>query len=208
MHWIEYFWFVILLLYNTVLDSGVFDIIEQWICQIIQTLRARILCKCASKNALTPSIDLLDGHHGVYYLSNKYTGYVCMYTCIYDSYTFVFWVFCQKHDLQFKLQKFQAKKLGANIEMTGKEMEEPTYIEVELTRRLGQLTDHLIQKQSQVQHYTLAMILSSSVEDKTFTNQMQSFYLCYFVHGMHTVYSFLFRKPCLSLYRNRLSLNK
>lgn len=44
----------------------------------------------------------------------------------------------------------QAKKLEANIEMTRKEMESPTVVEVELKRRLGQLTDHLIQKQAQV----------------------------------------------------------
>ena len=45
---------------------------------------------------------------------------------------------------------FQAKKLEANIEITKKEMEEPTEVETELKRRLGQMTDHLIQKQAQV----------------------------------------------------------
>lgn len=45
----------------------------------------------------------------------------------------------------------KAKKLEANIEMTRKEMESPTVVEVELKRRLGQLTDHLIQKQAQVE---------------------------------------------------------
>ncbi|RVX18170.1 Golgin candidate 2 [Vitis vinifera] len=35
--------------------------------------------------------------------------------------------------------------------MTRKEMESPTVVEVELKRRLGQLTDHLIQKQAQVE---------------------------------------------------------
>lgn len=45
---------------------------------------------------------------------------------------------------------FQAKKLEADIEMTRKEMEDPTEVEIELKRRLGQLTDHLIQKQAQV----------------------------------------------------------
>ncbi|KAH7549396.1 hypothetical protein JRO89_XS13G0025000 [Xanthoceras sorbifolium] len=44
-----------------------------------------------------------------------------------------------------------AKKLEANIEMTRKEIEEPTEVEIELKRRLGQLTDHLIQKQAQVE---------------------------------------------------------
>jgi hypothetical protein len=34
--------------------------------------------------------------------------------------------------------------------MTRKEMEDPTEVEIELKRRLGQLTDHLIQKQAQV----------------------------------------------------------
>jgi hypothetical protein len=44
----------------------------------------------------------------------------------------------------------QAKKLEANIEMTRKEIEDPTEVEIELKRRLGQMTDHLIQKQAQV----------------------------------------------------------
>ncbi|GLU12916.1 hypothetical protein SLE2022_295710 [Rubroshorea leprosula] len=43
------------------------------------------------------------------------------------------------------------KELEANIELTRKETEEPTEIEIELKRRLGQLTDHLIQKQAQVE---------------------------------------------------------
>lgn len=47
---------------------------------------------------------------------------------------------------------FQAKKLEANIEFTRKEMEEPTEVEIELKRRLRQMTDHLIQKQAQVWH--------------------------------------------------------
>jgi hypothetical protein len=34
--------------------------------------------------------------------------------------------------------------------MTRKEIEEPTEVEVELKRRLHQMTDHLIQKQSKV----------------------------------------------------------
>ncbi|KDP41144.1 hypothetical protein JCGZ_03635 [Jatropha curcas] len=45
----------------------------------------------------------------------------------------------------------KAKKLEANIEMTRKDMEDPTEVEIELKRRLGQLTDHLIQKQAQVE---------------------------------------------------------
>lgn len=47
---------------------------------------------------------------------------------------------------------FQAKNLEANIELTRKEMEEPTEVEIELKRRLGLMTDHLIQKQAQVCH--------------------------------------------------------
>ncbi|KAF8037820.1 hypothetical protein BT93_B0612 [Corymbia citriodora subsp. variegata] len=52
-----------------------------------------------------------------------------------------------------KIEKLEekAKNIEANIEMTRKEMEEPTEVEVELKRRLGQLTDHLIQKQAQVE---------------------------------------------------------
>lgn len=45
----------------------------------------------------------------------------------------------------------KARKLEADIEMTRKEIEEPTEIEVELKRRLQQMTDHLIQKQSKVE---------------------------------------------------------
>ncbi|KAE8658615.1 Golgin candidate 2 [Hibiscus syriacus] len=44
-----------------------------------------------------------------------------------------------------------ARQLEASIESTRKEVEEPTEVEVELKRRLGQLTDHLIQKQAQVE---------------------------------------------------------
>ncbi|KAL9443891.1 hypothetical protein AB3S75_017132 [Citrus x aurantiifolia] len=45
----------------------------------------------------------------------------------------------------------KAKKLEGNIEMTRKEIEDPTEVEIELKRRLGQRTDHLIQKQAQVE---------------------------------------------------------
>ncbi|XP_039050526.1 golgin candidate 2-like [Hibiscus syriacus] len=45
----------------------------------------------------------------------------------------------------------KARQLEASIESTRKEVEEPTEVEVELKRRLGQLTDHLIQKQAQVE---------------------------------------------------------
>ncbi|KAF9594924.1 hypothetical protein IFM89_035488 [Coptis chinensis] len=43
------------------------------------------------------------------------------------------------------------KKLEENIEILRKEMDVPTAVEVELKRRLTQLTNHLIQKQSQVE---------------------------------------------------------
>ncbi|KAJ1437799.1 Golgin subfamily A member 5 [Sesbania bispinosa] len=45
----------------------------------------------------------------------------------------------------------KARKLEADIEITRKEMEEPTEVEVELKRRLHQMTDHLIQKQAKVE---------------------------------------------------------
>ncbi|CAL1369765.1 unnamed protein product [Linum trigynum] len=45
----------------------------------------------------------------------------------------------------------KAKELEADIEVTRKDLEEPTEVELELKRRLGQLTDHLIQKQAQVE---------------------------------------------------------
>lgn len=44
----------------------------------------------------------------------------------------------------------QAKTMETSIEMTRNEIENPTEVEVELKRRLSQLTDHLIQKQAQV----------------------------------------------------------
>ncbi|KAF2317460.1 hypothetical protein GH714_022514 [Hevea brasiliensis] len=47
--------------------------------------------------------------------------------------------------------EMEAKKLEANIEMTRKDLEEPTEVEIEVKRRLAQLTDHLIQKQAQVE---------------------------------------------------------
>ncbi|ESQ34987.1 hypothetical protein EUTSA_v10007004mg [Eutrema salsugineum] len=45
----------------------------------------------------------------------------------------------------------KAYKLEADINTMRKELEEPTEVEIELKRRLDQLTDHLIQKQSQVE---------------------------------------------------------
>ncbi|XP_071688770.1 golgin candidate 2 [Rutidosis leptorrhynchoides] len=45
----------------------------------------------------------------------------------------------------------KARTIETNLQVTRKEMENPTEVEVELKRRLGQLTDHLIQKQSQVE---------------------------------------------------------
>ncbi|XVF50480.1 hypothetical protein PTKIN_Ptkin04bG0104600 [Pterospermum kingtungense] len=47
--------------------------------------------------------------------------------------------------------QYKARQLEASIELTRKEVEEPTEVEVELKRRLEQLTDHLIQKQAQVE---------------------------------------------------------
>ncbi|KAI3463701.1 hypothetical protein Pfo_020364 [Paulownia fortunei] len=45
----------------------------------------------------------------------------------------------------------QAKTLETSIETTRREIENPTEVEIELKRRLSQLTDHLIQKQAQVE---------------------------------------------------------
>ncbi|XP_023515724.1 golgin candidate 2-like [Cucurbita pepo subsp. pepo] len=53
-------------------------------------------------------------------------------------------------DKVLQLQE-KGKKLEEDIELVRKEMEEPTEVEVELKRRLGQMTDHLIQKQVQVE---------------------------------------------------------
>ncbi|KAA8542814.1 hypothetical protein F0562_023966 [Nyssa sinensis] len=53
-------------------------------------------------------------------------------------------------DKLVRLQE-KAKTLEMNIEMTRKEIENPTELEIELKRRLSQMTDHLIQKQTQVE---------------------------------------------------------
>ncbi|XP_073143106.1 golgin candidate 2 [Henckelia pumila] len=55
-----------------------------------------------------------------------------------------------------KLGRMQekAKTLEASIETTWKEVEYPTEVEIELKRKLGLLTDHLIQKQAQVETLT------------------------------------------------------
>ncbi|KAL8474707.1 hypothetical protein ACS0TY_031232 [Phlomoides rotata] len=45
----------------------------------------------------------------------------------------------------------QAKTLETSIEKTRREIENPSEVEIELERRLSQLTDHLIQKQAQVE---------------------------------------------------------
>ncbi|KAM1737771.1 hypothetical protein ACFX12_015949 [Malus domestica] len=45
----------------------------------------------------------------------------------------------------------KAQKLEANIEFTRKEIDDPTEVEIELKRRLAQMTDHLIHKQAQVE---------------------------------------------------------
>ncbi|KAK7251728.1 hypothetical protein RIF29_35174 [Crotalaria pallida] len=45
----------------------------------------------------------------------------------------------------------KARKLETDIEMTRREIEEPTEVEAELKRRLHQMTDHLIQKQAKVE---------------------------------------------------------
>ncbi|KAJ6827586.1 golgin candidate 2 [Iris pallida] len=47
--------------------------------------------------------------------------------------------------------KDKAKKLEENIENTKRERVHPTDVEIELRKRLSQLTDHLIQKQTQVE---------------------------------------------------------
>ncbi|XP_073018137.1 golgin candidate 2 isoform X2 [Primulina eburnea] len=48
----------------------------------------------------------------------------------------------------------KAKTLESSIEITRKEMEYPTEVEIELKRKLSLLTDHLIQKQAQVETLT------------------------------------------------------
>ncbi|KAG9458001.1 hypothetical protein H6P81_002509 [Aristolochia fimbriata] len=52
-----------------------------------------------------------------------------------------------------KLTQLQEKAtmLEQNIEMIRKDMEDPTEVEIEIKKRLAKLTDHLIQKQAQVE---------------------------------------------------------
>ncbi|KAL0397297.1 UNVERIFIED_CONTAM: Golgin candidate 2 [Sesamum calycinum] len=50
--------------------------------------------------------------------------------------------------------QYQVKTLETSIETTRRELEDPTEVEIELKRRLSQLTDHLIQKQAQVEALT------------------------------------------------------
>ncbi|KAL0380156.1 UNVERIFIED_CONTAM: Golgin candidate 2 [Sesamum angustifolium] len=50
--------------------------------------------------------------------------------------------------------QYQVKTLETSIETTRRELEDPTEVEIELKRRLSQLTDHLIQKQAQVEVLT------------------------------------------------------
>ncbi|KAK4414198.1 Golgin candidate 2 [Sesamum alatum] len=50
--------------------------------------------------------------------------------------------------------QYQAKTLETSIETTRREIEDPTEVEIELKQRLSQLTDHLIQKQAQVEALT------------------------------------------------------
>lgn len=57
---------------------------------------------------------------------------------------------CLLTDKIASLQK-KATKLEVNIEITQKEMESSTEVEVELKQRLHQMTDYLIQKQAQVE---------------------------------------------------------
>ncbi|KAL3639398.1 hypothetical protein CASFOL_017305 [Castilleja foliolosa] len=54
-------------------------------------------------------------------------------------------------DDKLRRMQDQAKTLETSIETTRREIENPTEVETELKRRLRQFTDHLIQKQSQVE---------------------------------------------------------
>lgn len=58
----------------------------------------------------------------------------------------------------------QANTLGTSIETTQREIENPTEVELELKRRLDQLTDHLIQKQAQVPLFHTAYLWAGQFE--------------------------------------------
>ncbi|KAL0297925.1 UNVERIFIED_CONTAM: Golgin candidate 2 [Sesamum calycinum] len=51
--------------------------------------------------------------------------------------------------IHMKEASHEVKTLETSIETTRRELEDPTEVEIELKRRLSQLTDHLIQKQAQ-----------------------------------------------------------
>ncbi|KAJ7975217.1 Golgin candidate 2 [Quillaja saponaria] len=55
------------------------------------------------------------------------------------------------HQILIKECCLKVRKLEADIEITRKEVEDPIEVEVELKQRFGQMTDHLIQKQAQVE---------------------------------------------------------
>ncbi|KAL3818620.1 hypothetical protein ACJIZ3_004525 [Penstemon smallii] len=73
----------------------------------------------------------------------------------------------------------KAKTLETSIETTRREIEDPTEVEIELKRRLSQLTDHLIQKQAQVEtlssekatlHFRIEAVSRLLDENKSTTN--------------------------------------
>lgn len=70
---------------------------------------------------------------------------------------------------KFVKLKDKAKKLEENIDITRREMLDPTEVEIELKKRLDQLTDRLIQKQTQVEALSsekAAMILRMETVSK------------------------------------------
>lgn len=76
---------------------------------------------------------------------------------------------------------FQEKNLEANIELTRKEMEEPTEVEIELKRRLSQMTDHLIQKQAQVCHSKHVFLIQWILKSNSYVEHGCS----HMIHWLH-----------------------
>nr|GMD05713.1 golgin candidate 2 [Ipomoea batatas] len=72
----------------------------------------------------------------------------------------------------------KAKTLETSIDTTKRELESPTEVEVELKRRLGQLTDHLIQKQAQAVSRTLdenkSMLDLADIPSTSSTSDLES----------------------------------
>ncbi|KAL3512183.1 hypothetical protein ACH5RR_024900 [Cinchona calisaya] len=107
----------------------------------VSALRQQIELKEAALEELRRTIS--STHHSSYNLAAASKGVELEREILEAEYSFLM-------DKGGRLQE-KAKALETSIESTKRELEHPTEVEVELKRRLNQLTDHLIQKQAQVE---------------------------------------------------------